>query len=356
MSRRFSVMSRADVAADRVEVDALTRAILAKLEEMRPGECTKLMVDPCSVIASWHDVDLQYVPAVETDSRCSVGGAYIWDATPPVLAVAQSASAGRRAFTALHEVGHHIQQTDVELAEQLANAGERGRVLEDAVCDAFAAAVLLPDELVDQHIPAAGPTVHDVVRLHARSSASRAAVCVRAGQRLRSPGHVLLLDYDGTVQFATTQGLPPVTKGSNQSNAPVIQQALGAVRGASKGRTRLIFRDSIRGEELFAQAADLRGYLVVVTMTDRPPWEESFVLPSRGTAPISRRWICEQPGCENEFFTFDLACQRCRTPKCPECGRCRCAPAVAEKQCKRCSIVYPARFFDSGSTVCQDCS
>lgn len=342
------------LAVSRVEVQAGVTKVAARLEVLWPGASRELVQDPCGVLASWDQVQLRYVPAVETDGRCSVAGAYIWD-EPPVLAVANAASAGRRGFTALHELGHHLQQTDVDLAQELADAGDRGRILEDAICDAFAASVLLPDDLVDQHIPAGGPSVYDIVELNAASSASRAAVCVRAAQRLCSPGHVVLLDYDGSVQFAAAQGLPPVVKGSNQSSVPVIQDAIGSFRRA-KGRTRLLYRDSIRGEELFVQAGDLDAYVVAVLTTDRPPWETEFVLPSKDTAPLAPQWVCPNPGCGEEFESFGASCPRCKVPKCPECSTCECPPAVAERLCTTCSIVYPARFFNGDSTVCQECS
>ncbi len=347
-------MSRG-TAVSRMEVQAGVVKVAARLEELWPGAAAELVDDPCSAIAAWDQVELRYVPAVEADSRCSVAGAYVWEEQPPVLAVARATSAGRRGFTSLHELGHHLQQTDLDLAQVLASAGERGRLLEDAVCDAFAASVLLPDVLVEQHIPAAGPSVYDIGDLNAASSASRAAICVRAAQRLRSPGHVLLLDYDGSVQFAAAQGLPPVRRGSNQSSVPVIQDALGSSRTA-KGRTRVLYRDSIRGGELFAQASDLDGYLVVVMTTDRPPWEDTFVLPSTDTAPLASTWVCTNAGCGEEFESFGTSCQRCKVPKCPECNTCDCPPVVAERMCKECSMVYPARFFDGSSPVCQDCS
>lgn len=342
------------LAASRIEVQAGATRVAALLESLWPGAARELAQDPCGVLAGWDQVQLRYVPAVETDGRCSVAGAYIWD-EPPILAVANAVSSGRRGFTALHELGHHLQQNDLGLAQELADAGDRGRVLEDAVCDAFAAAVLLPDDLVDEHIPTAGPSVYDLADLNAASSASRAAVCVRAAQRLRSPGHVVLLDYDGSVQFAAAQGLPPLAKGSNQSSVPVIQDAIGSFRTA-KGRTRLLYRDSIRGEELFVQAGDLDGYVVAVVTTDRPPWETEFVLPSKETAPLPAQWVCPDPGCGEEFESFGASCPRCKVPKCPECSTCECPPAVAEQRCTTCSIVYPSRFFDAGSTVCEECS
>lgn len=342
------------LAVSRVEVQAGVVKVAARLEAFWPGAASALVVDPCGALEAWDQVELRYVPAVETDSRCSVAGAYIWD-EPPVLAVARATSAGRRGFTALHELGHHLQQTDVDLAQELADAGDRGRLFEDAVCDAFAASVLLPDALVDRHIPAAGPSVYDIGDLNAASNASRAAVCVRAAQRLRSPGHVLLLDYDGSVQFAAAQGLPPVAKGSNQSSIPVIQDALGSFRTA-KGRTRVLYRDSIRGGELFAQAGDLDGYVVVVMTTDRPPWEDTFVLPSKDTAPLASTWVCTNAGCGEEFESFGTSCQRCKVPKCPECSTCECPPVVAQRQCMTCFQVQSVRAFEGDSTVCESCS
>jgi hypothetical protein len=343
------------LAVSRVEVQAGVVKVAAALEALWPGAAGELAEDPCEVLATWDQVELRYVPAVEADSRCSVAGAYVYEEGQiPVLAVARSTSAGRRAFTALHELGHHLQQMDVDLAQELASAGTRGPILEDAICDAFAAAVLLPDALVDQHIPAAGPTVYDVGDLNAASSASRAAVCVRAAQRLRSPGHVVLLDYDGSVQFAAAQGLPPVAKGSNQSSVPVIQDALGF--RTAKGRTRLLYRDSIRGEELFVQAGDLDGYVVAVLTTDRPPWEDTFVLPSKETAPVAATWVCTNAGCGEEFETYGTSCPKCKIPKCPECGTCDCPPVVAQKRCTTCFTVQSAHAFDGDAAVCESCS
>ncbi len=161
------------LSVSRIEVDALVATVLQKLDEQWPGAAAALRGDPCTVISTWSEVELHYVPSVDTDSRCSVAGAYVWDTTPPVLAVADAASPGRRAFTVLHELAHHIQQNDVELAQALLHAGDRGRLLEEGVCDAFAAAVLLPDSLVDEHLGADGPTVGSINSLNTATIASR---------------------------------------------------------------------------------------------------------------------------------------------------------------------------------------
>src|SRR6266498_1701412 len=120
--------------------------MLAELETMWPGASDQLTVNAVDAIGSWDQVAVRLVPDSETDAGCSVAGAYIAEMTPPVVAIAVAASAGRRAFTALHELGHHLQQTRKALYEPLlVDADDGGTALEDAACDAFAAGLLLPD-------------------------------------------------------------------------------------------------------------------------------------------------------------------------------------------------------------------
>src|ERR1019366_923254 len=52
----------------------------------------------------------------QTDERCSVAGGYVHTTVPPTLSVTNSLSPGRRSFTVLHELGHHLQKNDVVLA------------------------------------------------------------------------------------------------------------------------------------------------------------------------------------------------------------------------------------------------
>jgi len=136
--------------------------VVAALEALRPGSSVQLADDPCGVLATWTEVDLRFVPEADMGAGCSVSGAYLPRESPPRLAVATSTSLGRHAFTALHELGHHLQQSDLSLMDVLTSEPDGGVALEDAACDAFAAAVLLPENLVDQFIPAGGPTAANV--------------------------------------------------------------------------------------------------------------------------------------------------------------------------------------------------
>ena len=150
--------------------------------------------------------------------------------------------------------------------------------------------------------------------------------------------------------------MPRPVRGSDQSGAPVIARALTAAtgRGRAQGRIRLRYRNGIEGDELFAQAAPIDGYLVVVAVTDNAPWKTGFTLPLAQTGPRAAWRICEHPECGMEFRSFEIPCGQCELPTCPECRRCRCAPAVKERQCLGCFTVYPQSYFDGDH--CRDCA
>jgi Zn-dependent peptidase ImmA (M78 family) len=346
-----------DVPVRRTDVLIQAQAMLLSLDSVLPARREELMRDPVAVLQTWSEIVYREVAATETGGRCSVAGAYYGNEDPPLLLVAHAASSGRRAFTALHELGHHLQQSDFDLDETAHAHGANRAEFEDAACDAFAAEMLLPEDLVNQHLPAGTPTADDVAALHAASSASRAAACVRAVQRLSSPGLVVLLDNDGTVQFAATHQLPRPTRDSDQSHAEVVSRALSTTNGRARGRNRFRYRDGIEGDELYAQAAPMDGYLVLVAVTERPPWEHGFTLPIAQTGPQASSYICARPECGSEFDSYDRPCPRCRTPKCPECGAsCGCALTVKEKTCQGCFRLLPLRYFDTDSDRCQDCA
>jgi len=324
-----------------------------------------LVPDPCQVLEDWEELDFRLVPQPATtpgltgggpsatDVGCSVAGAYLESTDPlvlPIVQVAQAASSGRRAFTALHELGHHLQRTDLDLAAVLWDQQSLD-MFEDLACDAFAADVLLPDQSVDSIIDANGPTASDVVALFDRTGASRSAACVRASQRLPAPGHVLLLNDDGSVFFAAANGMPPLRKGSDQSGVDVV--ARGLRTGSSRGRGRFSYRDGIVGDELFIQTGRTDDYLVVVAVTDHAPWE-GFTLHSRDVGPRGSSYECADPGCGATYVSFEPRCARCGVPPCTDCGRCNCVPTVAEKNCTSCWMVKPAAFFVGD--VCGDCA
>lgn len=313
----------------------------------------QLRRDPYSLLDSWHEVELRLVedPSTPTAKRCSVAGSYVErDDLPPLIQVANAASPGRRAFTALHELGHHLQRTRAKLAEILWTQNGPD-VFEDQACDAFAADILIPDEVLNTTFYGHGPTAADVIALCSKTNASRSAVCVKAAQQLPAPGHVALVDGDGEIFFAASSGLPPLARGSNQTSVGPL--ARGLESGAAQGRGRFRYRDAIVGDELFIQCTQGDEFLVVVAVTDSAPWQ-ALSIPTRDTGPRAKTYECSSSVCGAQYTSFEATCPRCHIPPCPECGRCDCPPALAEQTCHTCWLVKPAAGF-IGDT-CADCS
>ncbi|KIF67149.1 hypothetical protein HY68_36220 [Streptomyces sp. AcH 505] len=325
-------------------------AMLKELEKHRPGAQDDLATSALATLQTWQELTVRLVPDDQTGGACSVAGTYL-AGPPPELAVARSSSLPRRDFTALHELGHHLQQNSLELMEPFANEPDGGLLLEDAACDAFAAEILLPASLVEANLPATGPTASDIVDLWRAAGASRMAVCVKASQHLPAPGHILLLDLNGRLTFAASSGLPPLRRGSDQADIPVIRSAL-AGRGRAEGHTRLKYRDGLLGAELYAQTAPMGGHLLAVTVTDLAPWK-AFAPTPPDTGPQGAEYTCER--CLEDFTSFDRACPRCQSAPCPHCKRCGCAPQVVERQCTNCFVVHPAAMYTGDNSRCDEC-
>ncbi|MET9792092.1 MULTISPECIES: ImmA/IrrE family metallo-endopeptidase [Streptomyces] len=335
----------------RAAARAQAKAMLTVLHREHPGAVQRLCAGALDELRQWPGLEVRDVPDDRSGNGCSVSGAY-FAGSPAVIGVAGSASLARREFTGLHELGHHLQQTMVELMDVLLAEPDNGTALEDAACDAFAADILLPDSLVDHHIAHAGPTADAAVALWRASNASRMATCVKASERLPAPGHILLLDRDGTLAFGTSHGLPPLTRGSDQSQVPVLRTALSGP-GHATGRGRLLYRDgAVEGEELYLHTAEMDGYVLAVAVTDLAPWK-AFAPSARYDGPVPTEYTCTH--CGEDFTSYARACTRCESASCPDCGRCGCDRKVSERQCTSCFVVHPAAMFDGASSRCRDC-
>lgn len=334
--------------------------MLSVLEQRWPGAAARLAQDPFSEIGSWEDVTIAPVPEegnVPDGSKrgCSVAGGYLWQTDPPTLVVAESLSARRQRFTLLHELGHHIQSIDLELGNALMQV-EDSEEFEDAACDAFAADLLLPSTLVRQ-VVRAGPTVESALELFHRSKASRAAICVRLAEELRSPGTVAVLDSEGTVSFAASRGrIFPPARGSDQSANPLVAASLAesrADRVIQRDDSRIQYSTGHTSDRLYGQIGWCDGLYIAVMVEYGAAWKR-FSPPQDGTALSSSasRWEdCET--CETNFIVKSI-CSRCREPRCPR-GHCGCTRA-AERQCQHCFYIKAPSQFEDASKVCIECS
>lgn len=335
----------------------------------------ELESDPLTELEKWDEVLVHRLapafvvaPSVTLGKECSVAGTY-YDPTETakaIIAVAESGSARRDAFTALHELGHHIQHTTAEIADELADLPpEITFAVEDRICEEFAAAILIPATTATAVLGTGTPTAGDIVTLTRRTSASRPAVVIRAHENITVPGMVVLLDADDRVQIAPSRGLPPLRRGSTQSNAEVVKKARRRqAEGDSDFRitdddTRFQYRDGIEGTSLFAQVADIGGgYLVIVAVTENPPWRDRFTMPKRDMGPRAAERLCLHPDCGVSFTSWEEAHDLCGEPPCPVCHRCGCSlNRVRERVCQGCHLMVPNhRYKDDDATHCKDCA
>lgn len=329
---------------------------MVQVWEARGGNRDDLTRDAFAALEGRDDLAVLRVPEfVPHDSQlgCSVAGGYRWD--PPTLIVTQSMSWRRQQFTLLHELGHHIQKTDITLGTAVVEHPEP-EAFEDASCDAFAAHMLLPDDLVDSHMHDYGPTVSTATGLFAASNASRAAICVRLIGRLQSPGVVAVLDGDGLVTFAAAcGGLFPPARGSNQAANSLVQAAMRTKRAdrvVTRDDAQIWYRSGHTSELLYGQAAWAGDRLFLTMVAYGAPWL-TFSPPRDNTADEIPDALEECEHCHQEFAADD-ACILCEQPRCPS-GHCGCT-ARAEKICTQCYLrQHPSRF-DIGSAVCRDCA
>lgn len=316
------------------------------------GSPGALASDPLDVIGRHPAVQLEFVAAEGGGNGCSVAGSYIGTTSPPTLAVAMSASPRRRQFTALHELGHHLQNSDIELAVRTRRQPDSAAFEEDA-CDRFAARVLIADGDVAAAFPSGRVTADGVRSLFERTAASRAACASRAAQSLGTNGVVTVLDAAGIVTFAARRGdIYPPKRGSDQTANPLVRRAVDGRHDVSENDSRVYYSTGHTSDLLYGQAAWIGGMLVTVQVVDQAGWlPYSVARPGTAQAGIGATWeTCEI--CQANYQSGGLH-RPCGEPRCPN-GHCGCTTAK-DKACPRCHLVKPPHQFPAESTYCVDC-
>lgn len=244
------------------------------------------------------------------------------------------------------------------MARAIAQLSEAaGRRFEEEIVNAFAASILIPDEVVDAVLEDKPPTADAVVQLFhdPRVAGSREACCLRVAQRMRGEGYVILAE-DGIIRFcATVGGTYSVARGTEQDEANLIRRAADTGR-ATDNNVTLRHASGALSPAYAGQAVADEGYVfAVLTDATNLPWGGWIPPRSRAWGEPPEIW-CQE--CDE----VTEAWQRCETDPshrvCSICGWCECrAPnaKVPEKTCRSCFLPKHVELFTGGSEICDDC-
>lgn len=311
----------------------------------------KLAADPFSAIPEGFPLNVAVLPAGGGDADCSCDGAFY--AEDGRIVVAETPFSRRSLFTCLHELGHHLVWNDSDLLSRLFewDPENRGRAAQERVCDAFAAAILVPSELVRAVLGGEGVQAKTFLDLYKKSSGSREACAVRLAQHLSCDGHVMLARPDGTALFTASTGQYGVGRGVMQGTDHITVAA--GKRNTARQETFVQFRSGRRMPMLGDAICD--GRFVYAVLAEAPQWKIRGLSIHRdaGDRPEAAEADCTH--CGSSFQTFETACKKCDGFRCPDCGRCECAGPLKGKICSGCFLELPSHLFVDGSDVCSDC-
>lgn len=326
------------------------RRLVHEIEETTRAQ---LAQDPSAAVVAELGLTLREVPAGDVRSGCPIDGYYDHDAG--AIVVAAAASPGRRNFSILHELGHRLVLGDDELGDLLWEH-DNAEQWEERICDAIAGELLIPASVVDRHIDDKGPTAASVAGLFddLGGTASREACAVRAAQRMRAPGYVIVAECDGVVRFAArSQTALPIARGTPQDELHPL--AVAGRRGSSRqSNVTLVHGTSWETDPMHADCIRHDDYVFGVFTVGAPAWTVAFSglrVPDHHT-PDHFCGRCQEP-----FDSFDPACTSCRERRCPECGWCACHDHADDDltpcRDRGCGLSWPAARLVDG--LCPDC-
>lgn len=317
------------MTADPRQVDGHARRLVESV-----GDDAAFRSDPDAAVAAVFGIEVRYRPNVS--SGCDIDGSY--DHVERVITVDAGAVPARQRFTVLHELGHALGRDDPAFQDWLFQFATAGRAEEERVVNAFAGLILLPDDLVAEHIPADGPCAYDVQQLAEASSASREAACVRAAQKLRAPG-MIVLSQGPVVQLAINRGLPFGIRRNTDMGMDSVFARASKHPTMRRSRERLRLQPSqVESSTLEVDAVtDALGYTFSVLMQQGAPWVNFTAAPS---GPVGHDIECER--CDRTRLSYKAECRVCGDRPCPDHG-CSCAtsrPARALR-CGSCNMTLP---------------
>lgn len=304
--------------------------------------------EPAQAIAQDYGIEVTFREP-SPDPSCSVDG--LFHPNPPRIVVARSIPT-REAFSLLHEFAHYLGRNSLVVMEALHQLSpRRQRALEEDVCDAFAAEILLPTERVDAVLDGGEVSAEVLRALAAEGRASRAACCVRLAQKLDGDSYVVLADLDGSLRFCAAGGdAYRVARTAEQPRESALTRA--ARSGRAQETDRLTHRSGGKTPTMYVDACADSEYVYAIYQARKPSWAV-VPIPDHQRKALRPEVICAH--CGTEFTAFEEPCERCETPACTSCQRCGCQPTSTLRICQGCWLQKPLAEFPAEEPYCQEC-
>lgn len=277
------------------------------------------------IIRALNDSDLiEFEWGTTEGTACELLGTYT--RKPARIRVSRNQNQARANFTAAHEFGHHLQQSDPAwaldvLADLRHSQSTLASHIEEAVSNQVAARLLLPQPTVVSEW--GGTLTPAFVRALTRGGhVSRQAASIRASHHARTedPNAVIIVadPVTGIVVSSVANEnstLARPAKGSVQPDFRNLVAGAEGLRGATEGF--VYTTGTARSDITYNWGWDANGTHIFIIA--RPTYRF-------GTAQWDRDDIeCVSASCDSSFSREDaVLCRTCFVHKCPACGSCGC--------------------------------
>jgi hypothetical protein len=317
-----------------------------------PGDRAVIAADP---IAGIEAMGYRVVAEPALSSKRGAGGLCdgLSFAEHKTVLYAPTAGSKRENFTLLHEVAHILVEGDDDALVWLADR-ENPDVELERLCEEIAAALAVPDGLLNGILGSGPLTASDLLTLVGRAAASGPACAIALSKRLSSGAVVIIDRANNRVIHSSLRGDDLKVYPWKGNEVPTGHPLLGL--GPDTPVTMKSFWTDTWGRRqeyyLSAVATEKRIYAVfsISDLWDVDRFHGAEPPPDKSNAPReSLRCACGYVG-----MTFGWPCEVCKRPYCPECGDCYCQRhARAQESCSICFCKAPSGDLEAG--VCSNC-